>query len=143
MFGGTVRRFDMCHPASRQRKRCAEIEKEHSVRAWRHFGGDFGQVQIHCLDVALGKNEGGALALFGADRAEDVCRCRPLIVRRRRPCAAFCPTTRDFILLADARLVGEPNLYCPCIDILFARDLVQASWELFLNSSIAPSACTW
>jgi hypothetical protein len=33
------------------------------MRARCHFGGDFGQVQIHCLDVALGKNEGGAEGL--------------------------------------------------------------------------------
>jgi hypothetical protein len=87
------------------------IEKEHSVRARRHFDGDFSQMQVHCLDVASGKDEGRALALFGADGAEDVCRCSALIVRRRGPCAALCPAARDFVLLADARFVGEPDLY--------------------------------
>jgi hypothetical protein len=113
------------------------------VRAWRHFGGDFGQVQVHRPDVALRKDEGGALTLFRTDRAEDVCRGRALIVRRREPCAAFCPAARDFILLADARLVGEPDFYGGWIDVLLARDFVQTGWEFFLNSSMAPSACAW
>lgn len=87
-----------------------------------------------------GKDEGGAFAVLGADRAEDVCRSRALILRRRGPRSAFCPTARDIILLADARLVGEPDLYRAGIDALFARDLVQARGEVFLYSSMAPLA---
>jgi hypothetical protein len=41
------------------------IEKEHSVRARRHFGGDFSQMQVHCLDVASGKDEGAPLPSLG------------------------------------------------------------------------------
>jgi Rhodopirellula transposase DDE domain len=91
----------------------------------------------------LRKDEGGALALFRTDRAEDVCRGRALIVRRRGSCAAFCPAARDFILLADVRLVGKPDFYGGWIDVLLARDFVQTDWEFFLNSSMAPSACAW
>lgn len=108
--------------------------------AGRHFCCDFGQVQIHRLDVAMGKDEGGAFAVLGADRAKDVCRSRALIVRSRGPRSALCPTTRDFILLADARLVGEPDFYRARIDAFLARDFVQAPREFFLKSSIAPSA---
>jgi len=113
------------------------------VGARRHFGGDLGQVQVHCLDVAMGKDEGGALAFLGANGAEDVCRCRALIERRRWPCSAFCPTARDLIFLADARLVGEPDLYRARIDAFLARDFVQAPREFFLKFSIAPLAWAW
>jgi hypothetical protein len=116
------------------------VDHEESVRAWSHFGGDFGQVQVHRLDVAEGKDESRALALFGADGAEDVGRGGALIVRGRRPRAAFGPTPRDLVLLPNARFVGEPNLYCGRIEVLRARDLVQERWEVFLYSSTAPSA---
>jgi hypothetical protein len=38
-------------------------------------------------------------------------------------------------------LVLEPNFYLADVDRFFARDFIQARWELFLKSSIAPSAC--
>ena len=38
-------------------------------------------------------------------------------------------------------LVLEPNFYLADVDRLFARDFIQARWELFLKSSMAPSAC--
>src|SRR5271165_5021813 len=48
------------------------IEEQRSVRARRDLGGDFGQVQVHRLSVASGHDKGCALAVFGADRAEDI-----------------------------------------------------------------------
>ena len=41
------------------------------------------------------------------------------------------PPTGDHVLLADACLILELNLYCPDVDRLFARDLVQARGEVF------------
>ncbi len=140
IFCGTMRRPDRCHPASRQRKRCAEIDEEHGVRARRHCSGDFTQVQVHRRDIADGKDEPRALALFGTDGAEDIRRGGALIVGRRRPCAAPGPAPCDFVLLPDARFVGEPELYCGRIDVFLARDLVQTGWKAFSKSSIAPSA---
>jgi hypothetical protein len=48
---------------------------------------------------------------------------------------------RILVLLADTSLVLEPNFYLADVDRFFARDFIQARWELFLKSSIAPSAC--
>jgi len=62
-----------------------------------------------------------------------------LILRRGRSCAAFGPSTRDLVLLADARFIGEPDFYCGWIDALFTRDFLQARGEFFLYSSMAPS----
>jgi len=116
------------------------IHYENGVRARRHLGGDFCQVQVHRLGIADGKDQSRAFAFFGADGAKDVGRGGALIVRGRGPCAALGPAPRDLVLLADAGFVGEPDLYCGRIDVLLACDLVQARGEVFLYSSIAPSA---
>ncbi len=117
------------------------IDEEYGVRAWRDFGGDFGEVQVHRPGVASRHDESCALALLRADGAEDIGRGRALIVRRRRAGAAFGPASCDLVLLPDARFIGEPDLYCSRIDALLARDRLQARGETFLKSSMAPSAC--
>jgi len=55
--------------------------------------------------------------------------------------AALGPPAGDLGLLADARLVGEPDLYGLGSEAVLARDLIQASGETVLKSSIAPAAC--
>ena len=42
------------------------------MRARRDLGGDFGQVQVHGFVVTPGQDEGCALAVLGADCAEDI-----------------------------------------------------------------------
>jgi hypothetical protein len=44
------------------------------------------------------------------------------------------------VLLADARLVGEPDFQRREVDAAFQRDLAKAGGETFLKSSITPSA---
>ena len=101
---------------------------------------DFSQVQVHRLGVACGQDQGCPLALLGADRAEDVRGGGALVSGRGWSCAALGPATSDLVLLADARFVLEPDFYCIAVELLCARDLVQARGEVFLKSSIAPSA---
>ena len=141
-FGWQRNEGDVCRhdDAWRQMPSCL-IDQQHGMRARRHFGGDLRQMQVHRLDIAGWKNERGALALFGADGAEDIGGGGALIVRGRGACAAPCPTPRDLVLLPDAGFVREPYLYGCGIDVLLARDLVQTGGEVFLYSSMAPS--TW
>ena len=110
-----------------------------SVR--RNLGGGLGERQIHRLGVATRHDERRAFALLGADRAKDIGRSGSLIARGAGARAALGPSPRDLVLLADARLVGEPDLYRARIDALFPRDFLQAGWEAFLKSSIAFVAC--
>jgi hypothetical protein len=117
------------------------IDKKHSLRARRDLCGDFGEMQGHRLGVAARHDEGRALALFRADRAENIGRSGSLVVRGAGARAAPGPTARDLVLPADARLVGEPDFYRARIDALLAPDLFQARGKAFLKSSIAPSAC--
>jgi len=117
------------------------IYEKRRVRARCDLGGDFGQVQIHRFGVASGHHERRALGVLGTDRAEDIGGGGSLVFRRARARAALGPAPRDLVLLADARLVSEPDLYRGRVDAFLARDLVQARGEVFLYSSMAPSAC--
>ena len=117
------------------------VDQQRGVGAGCDLRGDLGQMQVHRLGVAARQDERRALAVLGTDRAEDIGRRGPLILRRARARAALGPAAGDLVLLADAGLVGEPDLYRAGLDALFARDLLQARGEVFLKSSIAPSAC--
>ena len=105
--------------------------------------GDLCKMQVHRLAVAGRQDEGGALALFGADRAEDVGGGGTLVARRAGAGATLCPAASDFVLLANAGLVGKPDFYRVAIDALLARDRLQTGGKAFLKSSIAPAACAW
>ena len=71
----------------------------------------------------------------------DAAKCKQRIPRSARASAALGPPAGDLVLLADTSLVLEPNFYLADVDRFFARDFIQARWELFLKSSMAPSAC--
>ena len=117
------------------------IDQKRRMRARRDLRGDLGQVEVHRLSVASGHDERRALAVLGTDRAEDIGRGGSLVFRRARARAALGPTSGDLVLLADARLVREPDFYGVGLDAFFAPDLRQALGEAFLKSSMAPAAC--
>lgn len=119
------------------------IDEQHGVRTGRHGLGDFGEVQIHRLGVAKGKDEPGTLALSRTDRAEDVGRGGALVMRRRGACATLGPTPRDLVLLSDPRFVLEPDFYRR-VARERRSDLRQRGSEApFLNASIATSSWAW
>ena len=105
--------------------------------------GDLHEMQVHRLGIAGRQDQGRALALFRADGAEDICRGGALIAGSARAGAALRPAAGDLVLLADPSFVLEPNLYRLDIDRLPVRDCLQARGEVFLKSSITPSACAW
>ena len=106
----------------------------------RNRFGDLCKMQVHRLAVAGRQDQGRALALLGADRAEDIGGSGTLVARRTGAGATLRPAASDFVLLADAGLVGEPDFYCIAVDALLARDRLQTGGEAFLKSSIAPAA---
>jgi len=116
------------------------IEQEHGVCRRRDSFGDLRKMQVHCLCVAGRQDQGRALALLWADRAEDVGGSGALVARRDRAGAALGPAASDFVFLADAGLVGEPDFYRVAVERLLARNRFQARGEAFLKSSIAPAA---
>ena len=102
--------------------------------------GDLREMQVHRLAVAGRQDQGCALALLGADRAEDIGGSGTLVARRAGAGAAFRPAASDFVLLADASLISEPDFYRVAVDALLARDQLQTGGEAFLKSSIALAA---
>ena len=117
------------------------IDQEHSVCAGLYGLGDLHEMQVHRFGIAEGQDQSRAFALFRADGTEDIGRCGSLIPRSVRASAALGPPAGDLVLLADTSLVLEPDFYLAEVDCFFARDFIQARWELFLKSSMAPSAC--
>jgi hypothetical protein len=102
------------------------IEDQHGMGARRDLHGDFGEVQVHRLGVAVGQDERCAFAVLRADGAENIGRGGALIGGGRGPRSTLCPAPGDFVLLADTRFVGEPDLYALRRDVFFARDFIQA-----------------
>jgi hypothetical protein len=116
------------------------IDQEHSVGTGRDGLCDLEEMQVHRFGIAGGHDKGRALALLWTDSSENIGRSSALIAGSARSRATLGPSARDLVLLADARLILEPDLYGLDVDRLFVRDLVQARGEVFLKSSIAPSA---
>src|SRR4029077_18289570 len=117
------------------------VEQKYGVASRLHVLGDLIEMQLHRLSVALGQDKAGRLAVLRTDRAEDVGRGGALVARRGRTCSAPGPAAGDLVLLADARLVGKPDLYGVKVDAFLARDFLHARGETFLKSSIAWAAC--
>jgi hypothetical protein len=132
---------DICgHEEAGRQVPASLIDQEDGMGSGRDRFGDLCKMQVHRLAVAGRQYQGRALALLGADRAEDVGGSGTLVARRTGAGAALRPAASDFVLLADAGLVGEPDFYCIAVDALLARDRLQTGGEAFLKSSIAPAA---
>ena len=94
------------------------VHQHQGMRARRDGERDLGKMQRHRFCVAEGQDQPGTLALFGADGsgpkagvAQHVGRFRVLVLGRRGPCSAPGPAPRDGVLLTDAGLVLESDLY--------------------------------
>jgi len=116
------------------------IDEQDGVGSRRDRLGNLRKVQVHRLGVAERQDQGHALAVLRTDRAEDVGGGGTLVAGRSWSGAAFGPPPGDLVLLADARLILEPDFYLAAVNALLARDRVQACGEAFLKSSMAPSA---
>ena len=129
------------HDEARRHMPACLIDQENGVSA-RHDGfRDLREMQVHRLGVAGRQDQGCALALLWADRAEDVGGSGALVAGRAWTGAALRPAAGDLVLLADTSLICEPDFYRVDADRLLTRDCVQARGEAFLKSSIAPAAC--
>ena len=118
------------------------IDHQHGVGPGIDREADLGQVRLHGLGVAPWHDQARALALGRADRTEYVGPLGALVVRGSRPGPTPGPTPRDLVLLADAGLVGKPQLYIRACRELGA-DLRQLGWKSFLKSATASSFWAW
>ena len=119
------------------------IDNEHSMGTGCDNLGNLREVQVHRLGVADRQDQGRTLALFRADRTEDVGGGGALVPGRAGTGTALGPAAGDLVLLTYASLDPEPDFYLVTFERLLARDFIQARGEVFLKSSITPSACAW
>src|SRR3954449_8938880 len=98
------------------------VDQQHGMPPGRDPCRNFDQVVVYRFGIAPRHDQPGRLALCRADRAEDVGRGGPLIVRRAGTGAAPGPATGDLVLLPDPGLVAEPDLYVTGIETPAARD---------------------
>ena len=104
---------------------------------------DLGEVGIHRGGVDVRQHQAGGDAAGGADRAEDVGPFVAGVARRARPRAALRPDAGQRALLADARLVLEPDLERLAPGVLGERRRDRFG-EVFLKASWASgSALGW
>ena len=86
-------------------------DQEHGVCARRDGLGDLAEMQVYHLGIPGGQDQGRAVALFRADGTEDIGRGGALITESAGAGAALRLPAGDLVLLANARLILEPNLY--------------------------------
>jgi len=112
------------------------IEDDDGMGARIDGGADLLEMRLHCGGIGEGHYQGCALAELRADRPENIGPFRALVVRRPGPRAAPGPAPRDQVLLADTRLVLEPDLD-PLASGVALPDLRHRRGEVFLNASMA------
>ena len=117
----------MCHPA-RSKIRTG-------VRALCDVSGDLVDMELHHDGVGEGKRERRALAARWADGAEEIGVLVTLIGRLPRPRSPPRPLPHDAVLLADPRLVLEPDLDGRRLGQIGKVD-TQDRGEVFLYSSM-------
>lgn len=119
------------------------IHQHDGVGARRDSERYLGKMQRHGFGIAEGQHQPRALALFGADRAEDIGRFGPLVLGCRGPRSAFGPAPGELVFLADASLILEPYLYGRAARE-GGRDLCQLGGKApFLKASMAYSFWAW
>jgi hypothetical protein len=97
-------------------------------------------VQVHRLGIVGRQDQGRAFALLRTDRAEDVGRGGALIMGRIGTGATLGPAAGDLVLLTNTSLICKSDFNLVAADRLLARDCIQERGEVYLKSSIAPSA---
>ncbi len=117
------------------------IEDNDGVGSGIDGGADLLQVLHHGKAIAERHDKARSFALARADGAEDVGPFGALILGRRGSTSPLGPPAGDFVLLTDASLVLEPNLYLGSTGEALS-DFRQAGGELFLKSSKAYAFCS-
>jgi hypothetical protein len=111
------------------------VEQQDGMRSFSDGAGDFIEVELHGFGIGVGESQGSACAAGRADRAEQIGALIALVGWLSGPRSALGPLPYEAILLADPRLVLEPDL-----DGLSPRKAAQMraqrGREVFLNASM-------
>ena len=106
------------------------VEEQDGVGAAGDGAADLAEMGLHGLGVGEGHGEGRADAARGADGAEQIGALVALVGRLPGPGAAPGPLADETVLLADARLVLEPDLDSACAG-MWARCAFSVAAKFF------------
>src|SRR2546429_7656878 len=81
------------------------------MRVGRDRKRDLFQMKRHGLAVEGGEDEPRAFSIGRTDGAEDIGRCRPLIMRRGGACSTLGPAAGGLVFFPPAGLLPGPKLY--------------------------------
>ena len=115
------------------------IDDKRGVRAGRDLAADLSQVQGHDLGIGGRHDERGGGAALRASGAEDVGPVVASVARRTRPGSALGPDAGQRALLADARLVLEPDFEWPALGAV-GEARRHRRGEVFLNAAWSASS---
>ena len=115
------------------------IENESGMAAWSDLAADLGQMQRHDLSVGGWDNEGCRGAALRTDGAEDVGPFVALIARGTGPCSTLGPDAGQRPLLADARLILEPDFDRLALGVV-GEPCRDRCGEVFLKASCTASS---
>ena len=143
-FGSARGQKDRCdifrHDELARRVPASAVKQEGGVRSRGDVPGDFVEMQLHGFGVGEGQSQRRAGSARWTDGAEQPGVGVALISRLARPCSPPRPLTDNAVLLADARLVLEPQFNGRACRKL-GQMRFQRRREVFLKASTICSSC--
>ena len=115
------------------------IEQQDGVSTALDVPADLIDVEMHGEGIGIGQRQAGAFSLCRADGAEQIDVPIALIRRLPWPGSTLCPEPDNPVLLADARLVLEPDLDRLALGKVADMSL-QRLGEVFLNAAIVAAS---
>ena len=116
------------------------IQQQHGVGVPGDVQGYLVDMQLHHVGIGMGQCEGRADASRRADGAEQIRVLIALIGRLERPRAALRPLPDEAVLLADPRLVLEPDL--DRLALGYTREVgCERAREVFLKAAMVSPSC--
>ena len=116
------------------------VEEQHGVASPGDGAGYLLEVKLHGVSVGEGQRQARADAAHRADGAKQIRALVTLIGGLRRPCSAPRPLANAAVLLADARLVLEPDLDGSVAD--YAAEMRRENaGEVFLKAAMVSPSC--
>lgn len=115
------------------------VEQQDSVSILCDMAGDFLEMELHGFGVSVWKCEASTFALGRTDGPEEIGIGVTLVGGLSWPCAASGPQPDGAVLLADPRLILEPD-FSRRANFQFAQMAAQRRVEVFLKAAIVSAS---
>jgi len=115
------------------------IHEQYRVRPGGDVAADLVEMELHGVGVGQRQGERGAFCVSWADGAEEIGAFVALVGWLARPRTASGPLSDEAVLLADARLVLEPD-FDRCARRQIGKMGAQRTREVFLKASMTSAS---